>query len=228
MERNDCSRSENNMSDEKIRNDVLKHLRWNGRLGITGLDAAVRDGTVVLTGRVPTCKAKHSAEVGCLHIVGVRTVQNELEIVPAGNLPTDEEVRMNLIDLFLWNGDVGSDNIAVTISDGAVTLQGSVGSYWEKVEAEELASGIRGVRHVRNHLAVVPAHDMLDEEISDAIISALERNRSANPQDVHITVRYGRVTLSGSVPTWCAYQAALDAAAHTRGVVEVKAELELI
>jgi osmotically-inducible protein OsmY len=155
-------------------------------------------------------------------------VQNQLAIPSASNLPTDEEVRMNLEALLLWNGDVKSDNIAVAVSNGAVTLQGSVGSYWEKVEAEQLASMIRGVRHINNDLAVVPAHDMLDEEIADAIMSAIERNRNTNSQDIHITVRYGRVTLTGKVPSWCAYQAAVDAAAHTHGVVEVRAELELI
>lgn len=216
------------MSDEEIQKDVIEHLRWNARLGIKDLDVTVRDGTVILTGDVPTCKAKHSAETDCLHVVGVHTVQNKLAIVPAGNIPTDDEVRMNLLDLLLWNGDVSSENVAVTISDGDVTLQGSVGSYWEKVEAEALASSVRGVRHIQNDLAVVPMHDMLDEEIADAITSALERNRSANPQDIHITVRYGRVTLTGKVPTWCAYQAVLEAAKHTRGVVDVKAELELI
>jgi osmotically-inducible protein OsmY len=228
MERDDRSRSENSMPDEKIRNDVTEHLRWNARLGIAGLDVTVREGTVILTGDVPTCKAKHFAEIDCFHVVGVQNVENKLTIVPPGNLPTDDEVRMNLLDLLLWNGDIGSDNVAVTISGGDITLQGSVGSYWEKMEAEELASGIRGVRHIRNDLAVVPMHDMLDEEIADSITSALERNRSANPQDIHITVRYGRVTLTGSVPTWCAYQAVLEAAIHTRGVVDVKAELELI
>lgn len=216
------------MSDEKLQHDVTEHLCWNTRLGITDLEVTVRNGTIVLNGDVPTYMAKRLAETDCFHVLGVYSVQNELDVIPAGNLPTDEEVRMNVMTLLLWNGDIGSNNVAVAVSDGTVTLQGSVGSYWEKVEAEELASTLRGVRHIQNDLAVVPVHDMLDEEISAAITSALERNRNANPQDIHITVRYGRVTLTGSVPTSCAYQAALDAAMHTRGVVDVKAELELI
>jgi osmotically-inducible protein OsmY len=216
------------MSDERIRNDVTEHLRWDARLGIGHLEVTVQDGTVVLKGNAPTYKAKQSAGTDCLHVSGVYSVQNQLAIASASNLPTDEEVRMNLEALLLWNGNVDSDNIAVAVSNGTVTLQGSVGSYWEKVEAEELASMIRGVRHINNDLAVVPAHDMLDEEIADAIMSAIERDRNTNSQDIHITVRYGRVTLTGKVPTWCAYQAAVDAAAHTHGVVEVRADLELI
>jgi osmotically-inducible protein OsmY len=157
-------------------------------------------------------------------------MQNELEVRFKGSAeaPTDEEVKKNIESLLSWNGSIRADDIAISLSDGFVTLQGSVTSYWESVKAEDLASSVKGVLNIRNNLAVVPSRAVHDKVIADDIIAALERNMNVNAEDIDVKVQKGRVSLAGTVSNWNAYHAVIDIAKHTRGVVDVQNKLGLI
>ena len=49
---------------------------------------------------------------------------------------------------------ISSTNITVTVSNGEVTLDGTVSGRDDKRRAEDLADNVSGVRHVQNNLRI--------------------------------------------------------------------------
>lgn len=208
---------------EDIKKDVVDQLYWDNRVDAANVQVEVADGHVVLSGTVSTLGARHAADEDAWLIEGVRAVENHLDVefptgVPA---PSDETITSKVSDTLLWHPDIDSSDITPVTNKGRVTLKGSVGTYWQKMLAEELTSSLSGVFGVTNELAVVPSKEIADQHIAGAITSALERNAYADPEKVEVEVRNGVVTLSGAVPNLMVYRAAVDVARHTAGVVDV-------
>lgn len=74
-------------------------------------------------------------------------------------------------------------------------------------------------------LTVVPTQALSDQAIADAIVEELERRVTVDPTELVVTVVDGFVTLTGSVPTRSARDAAVLTARHTAGVVGVRDNL---
>lgn len=208
---------------EDIKKDVVDQMYWDSRVDAANVQVEVLDDRVILTGTVPTIAARHAADDDTWQVEGVRAVENRLEIERPTETPiaSDETIASRVADTLLWHPDIDSSDITPVVSTGQVTLKGSVGSYWQKMLAEELAGSLSDVFGVTNELAVVPSKDITDQSIGRAIVSALERNAYVDPDQVNVEVANGVVTLSGAVPNLMVYRAALDAARHTVGVVNV-------
>ena len=80
-----------------------------------------------------------------------------------------------------------------------MTLSGTVGRHWERVLAEDVAMGVRGVREVKNRILVDPAEQEEDEALSRAISVALAGTTGLQDEAVRVAVSGGRVVLSGEV-----------------------------
>lgn len=72
-------------SDERINDDVHQHLTDDPWLDATGIDVAVADGEVTLSGTVVTRDAKHRAEHLVEDLSGVTHVQNNLRVRQASS-----------------------------------------------------------------------------------------------------------------------------------------------
>ena len=66
--------------------------------------------------------------------------------------PSDERIRETVNELLTDHDGVDATEIDVQVQDAEVTLEGTVGSRWEKRLAEDIAAGCRGVRDVHNRL----------------------------------------------------------------------------
>ena len=209
--------------DEQIKLSVIDQLKWDSRVDISDIDVAVSGGTVKLKGSVPSYRMREIAAMDVLDVDGVTYLANELKVQynPTAVLPDDEQIKENIEKMFSWDPEIQPENIAVTVSAGKVTLEGSVNAIWKKQKSQDIASYVTGVFQVINKLAVVPTDTYIDQNISEAIVAALERNVHVNARDVHLKVENQIVTLSGKVPGWKAYRAAQDTALYTRGVVQV-------
>jgi len=64
----------------------------------------------------------------------------------------DERIRKNVADRMVDDTDLDASDIKVGVDDGAVTLNGSVDSLWDKRRAEDIAKSVFGVRVVNNKL----------------------------------------------------------------------------
>jgi osmotically-inducible protein OsmY len=214
---------------EQIKQNVVNHLCRDSRVDASDIKVEVSDDKVTLTGTVPTYSARKAALEDALFIIGVNSVENDICIryPPGVQVPTDMEIKTAVENILTWNPNIISSNIKVLVVHGAVTLEGTVESYWKKMKAEELASDVTGVVSVTNMLAAVPSKDALDEAIAEDIIVSLNRMVHVNADCVNVKVKDGKVTLSGSVPDWAGYYAAYDAARYALNVVDVVNNLKV-
>jgi osmotically-inducible protein OsmY len=134
----------------------------------------------------------------------------------------DSEIRQNVWDEISHDVRVDSSNITVTVTNGIVYLYGTVPTYSQKITAGEDARRIKGVVDVANNLTVSLARVWSDSEIRDTIRRSLDLDvRIPDPSKIHVIVRSGVVTLSGTVSSYTQKTAAADDAWAAPGVVDV-------
>lgn len=216
-------------SDEEIRRHVMEQLKWDDRVEADNISVEVHSGIVLLSGTVPTYGACKAARESAGTVLGVKSVHSRLGILFPNHtkVPEDSEIRLSAINTFSWSPQIDPSNIEIFVERGVVILEGSVESYAQKVRAGELLSTLLGVQDVKNHLAVAPLHDFLDDAVADDINAALKRDASAGTCGIDVDVTDGVVTLSGQVPDAAAYQTACQIAINTRGVLDVVSKLEV-
>lgn len=209
--------------DEKILADVAHQLDWDDRIESKEISVKVMNGNVDLEGKVPTMTGKSAAYDDAQQVDGVVSVANNLDVqmISTHTIPGDAQIQEHVRNSLSINSDVQSYSIDVTVDNGWVTLEGTVDAFWEKISAEKEVLDINGVLGVSNNLAVVPTDDFKDEIIAEEIVNALERNVQVTADDIEVTVMNGSVTLSGSVKTFSARNAAFESALYTPGVTGV-------
>jgi osmotically-inducible protein OsmY len=144
---------------------------------------------------------------------------------------SDEAIKKDLMDELYWDYRVDASNVKAEISDGKVTLTGTVPSYSARAAAVNTAWGINGVQEVTNLLTVhfppsfaVPT----DEEIK----TRAERTLSWNPEvysiDIDVNVSNGLVRLEGTVDAYWKRWKAEDLISNLRGVIGVENHLAVV
>lgn len=73
---------------------------------------------------------------------------------PKGYARSDERIREDVCDRLSWNDEVDATDIAVTVDNGEVTLEGSVETRHMKRLAEDIAEEVPGVVDVHNRTRV--------------------------------------------------------------------------
>lgn len=87
----------------------------------------------------------------------------------------------------------------VSVTDGVATLSGEVATENGKIESENIAKGVKGVKSVVNNLTVTPAVVAAPVTVAadDALTLAL-RDATKDHPDVTASVVNGTVTLTGT------------------------------
>ena len=142
-------------------------------------------------------------------------------------MESGKELQRRVLDELDWEPSVNAAHIGVAVTDGVVTLSGSVDTYTEKVTAEQAAKRLRGVKAVANDLEVRPPFpaQLNDTEIAQAVVRALEWHVSVPHERIKARVTNGMVALEGSVDSWYQRQ---EAEAAARGLKGVKGIANLI
>jgi hyperosmotically inducible periplasmic protein len=208
--------------DEDIKKDVIDQLYWDGRVDASDISVSVQEGRVRLSGTVPEYSARQAAYEDTWAIRGVRAVENDVTVMTMLPAPDDLKLRIRIVETLQDLVKIDPAGLNVTVDNGWTDLEGSVDSYWKKLRAEEIVSIIPGIRGITNKLAVVPTHDIQDELVAEKIMKALSRQAEINEESVYVKVEKGRVTLSGSAPSWVAHKAVHETAAQTEGVREIR------
>lgn len=216
-------------SDERIKKDVVSRLSSDSRVDASGINMTVEDGKVVLNGTVPTYSNKFTAERISRNVFGVTAVDNQLvvEFPSSFTVPTDDEIRNSVEQMIKWNADVDEEEIVVNVDAGAVTLEGTVPTYWQRMQAEDSVSRARGVVDVTNKLAVVPTEKVTDDIIGERIMDRLEQSVPANVDDINVKVEEGEVTLTGVVPTYVIWHSVYETVRDTIGVVDIRDDISV-
>ena len=198
----------------------MYELARDTRIDASKIEVTVDNGRVTLSGEVPTLLGKSAATDDALAILGVTEVNNltKVNYPPSFTLPTDEEIKENVLSRLIGSPDLDLSDLDVTVDAGVVTLKGTVDTYWKKSFLEDLVAFEAGVTFIENHVAVVPTDDLLDKAIAEDIVASLEERAIVDVDDVDVSVSDGVVALDGSVPNWAVRQTAANAVFYTAGV----------
>ena len=139
-------------------------------------------------------------------------------------MKTDAQLHRDIVDELEWDPMIREKEIGVAVSDGVVTLSGSVASYAEKFAVERGIERIAGVKAVANELEVrLPSASFrTDTDIAHKVVEALQWDVLVPDQKILARVTDGWVTLEGEVEWDYQKQAALKAIRNLTGVRGVR------
>jgi osmotically-inducible protein OsmY len=145
------------MSDLSIKQEVEAELQWEPSVNAAGIRVAVKDGVVTLSGRISTLAEKYAAARAAARVDGVKVVANEIEIslLPADQR-SDEEIARAVANTIAWNTSIPIDSIKAQVSQGWVTLEGTVEWHYQRAAAERAVRHLRGVKGVNNNIVRYP------------------------------------------------------------------------
>ncbi len=214
-------------TDRDVQNQVEQELRWDSRVDAAAIGVAAQEGVVSLTGTVDSFAQRKAAQEAAFRVYGVRDVANDIRVQMPGHLiRTDADIAQAVRAALEWDIRIPSDRISSTVSDGVVTLFGTV-SDWHQVAAAEGAVGnLAGVIDVVSEL-VVSVPDIDAATIQRDIEDALERRADHAARRIQVIVHDGTVTLAGTVHSPAERQAVVGAARFTHGVRRVEDELRV-
>ncbi len=161
------------------------------------VDVKTDEGIVTLLGSVDNILAKDRATEIAETIKGVRSVVNTITVKPS--FRTDKEIRKDVQWALLSDPATDSYEIEVGVKKGVVTLTGTVESWQEKQLCGQVAKTVKGVKDMKNQIAVVYKAKRLDIEIKPEIERVLESDVWIDDALIEVKVRDGEVTLSGTV-----------------------------
>jgi hyperosmotically inducible periplasmic protein len=140
----------------------------NSELDGFKIGTEVANGTVTLTGKVPTEAHKELAAEIANNLEGVTTVTNNLVVAAEGDAYSDNDrdfssrfydmtTTVGLKSNFAVNSELEAHEINIDTVAGVVTLEGEVETEAEKMLAEEIAASYDHVTEVQNNLRVTAA-----------------------------------------------------------------------
>jgi osmotically-inducible protein OsmY len=186
-------------TDREISNAIQKVLAYDRRVAPFGIHVAVKNGTVTLKGNVPFLSISREAEQNANNTVGVQSVNN-LITVQSKTTAKDADIQARLISGFSRDPVLEPFILGVSVKKGAVLLTGTVDSIYERNHAENVASRIRGVKSLTNHISFSkPEIEKTDWEIQLDFENQVWWSPFLSTQDIVATVEDGKATLSGSV-----------------------------
>lgn len=209
--------------DAKLHADVAEQLEADPSIDASRIAIAVKDGIVTLTGTVPSFWQKVEAENIAKHVAGVRAIANELQVeLPSEHIRDDTDIARAAAQAPAWHSDL-PQTIQVSVSNGWVTLSGTVEWQFQKQEAEAAVKHLTGVKGLVNNIAIKSSPKVAD--VRERIRKELERTVDDEANQIIIETSNGRVTLRGKVHSWLEDQAARRAAWSVPGVTAVDDKL---
>jgi osmotically-inducible protein OsmY len=214
-------------TDNEIKQQVLRELKWDSRIGWAQIGVEVMEGVVTLTGVVSSYAQKLAAQEAANRISGVLDVANDVEVRPDGVfIRSDAEIALAVRHVLEWDALVPDERIKSTISDGWVTLEGDVDFWHQREVAERTVLRLEGVIGVTNEITVAPKR-VDPKELREEIEYALERRADREAERLRIEVNDGVVDLFGRVHSWQEKRAVLGSIGHAAGVSAVRDHLRI-
>lgn len=213
--------------DIEIAADIRSRLTNSSSISSRGLDVEVSQGVATLNGTVDSWEEHQEAELLASEVRGVSKVHNELHVTYRLDRP-DNAIRQDVIASIERDVYLAGLPITATVTDGEVTLNGTVGSAYEKDRAGNDARWVGNVKVLKNDLKVewwenrgtrrklpMPSDTELQKAVHDELYKDL---RIEDPFVLTVKCSHGHTTLEGTVPSY--YQKRL-AEKDTRDVAGV-------
>jgi osmotically-inducible protein OsmY len=142
-------------------------------------------------------------------------------------MKTDSQLQHDVMDELQWEPRVDHANIGVAATDGVITLSGFVGSYTEKLAAEQAARRVKGVRGLAEEIEVRLPNQAktADPEIARRIADMFQWSALIPKDKIGIKVEHGWVTLTGTVDRYFQRKSAGDLVSRITGVKGVSNQI---
>jgi osmotically-inducible protein OsmY len=142
--------------DSPLERGVIARLEDDPRIADSAEIAVAGDESIVtLRGTVERFSQRRAAEHDALGVEGVSQVINRLKVnLPGTDRREDDEIRGAALQNLMWDAEVPSDAIDVTVKDGRVTLTGDVTFQFQSDAAYDDVSRLCGVAGVTNEMRV--------------------------------------------------------------------------
>ena len=214
-------------SDNEIKSQVLRELKWDSRIGWSQIGVEVMEGVVTLKGVVSSYAHKLAAQEAAHRINGVLDVANEVEVKPEGLfVRSDVEIALAVRHVLEWDALVPDERIKSAVSAGWVTLEGNVDFWQQREDAERSVLRLEGVIGVTNEITVAPKK-VDAKELREEIEYALERRADREAERFRIEVNDGAVDLFGRVHSWQEKRAVVGSISHAPGVSAIRDHLRI-
>lgn len=207
--------------DNQIREDVLKALKWDPRIGV-----AVSGGVVNLTGSVDSYAVRLLAQEAAQFVEGVFGVNNQIVVERPALSWTDIEISVAARKALEWDSLIPHERIGITVTNGWVALEGEVKLLRERDDAEHIVGRLAGVRGVYNQIVVNPS-EATPENVREAIEEELRERAHAEARRIKVSLKDGAVTLTGTVQSWEEERAIVNAASRAPGVRSIDDRLRI-
>jgi osmotically-inducible protein OsmY len=221
-------------SDQEIYGAVTDTLMYDPRVFSFNVTPEVSNAVVTLRGTVDNLKAKHSAAQDARNTVGVLAVKNRIKVRPESPV-TDDKNKERVEHAIERNPYVESYDISVIATNRIVDLYGIVNSYFEKIQAGNVASRVNGVVAVDNNISVNDSYNSYyyspyvddsyaddedgygylprnaiksDAKIKEDIENEFFWSPFVDSDDITISVKDGVATLTGKVNSSSEYYSA--------------------
>ena len=197
--------------DFEIEADVESRLANDVLVDDFLITVDVSDGVVTLGGTVGSLAEKNRA-IRDAWVAGTSEVdgsgldiewwaRDSMRRETAFTERTDAEIEEAVRDALIYDPRVLSYQPDVTVSDGTVTLSGTVDTLEAKRAAEADTRNVVGVWRVKNLLKVRPPSLVSDADLEADLRSAFGSDPYLERWDIEVDASYGFVTLSGTVNT---------------------------
>jgi osmotically-inducible protein OsmY len=215
------------MTDHEIRQNVENALEWEPSLDAAKIAVAVEEGVVTLRGDIGSYAEKIAAERVALRVFGVKGVANDLSVrIGTMGKPTDTEIAQAAVHALMWDTSIPSNRVTVSVTDGCISLNGTLDWYFQRSEVERAVRTLKGVTGVFNNITLKTAAK--PAEVRDMIEQALKRSAEVDARRINVAASDGKVILSGHVRSWAERQEAERAAWAAPGVTQVDDRLTVV
>lgn len=135
-------------------------------------------------------------------------------------MKTDLSLKNDVIEELEWEPSINSARIGVAVSNGIVTLSGTVPTYYEKITAEKAAKRVEGVRAVVEEIDVrlQSSSTRTDNDVAEAALRNLKWDTTVPEEKIIVKVEDGWITLEGEVNWNYQKEAAKNAVKNLTGV----------
>jgi osmotically-inducible protein OsmY len=215
------------MTDRDLKQHVENALEWEPSFDADDIGVSVDGGVVTLRGDVGSYAAKSAAERVALRVYGVKAVANDLTVrLPTAFERNDTDIAQAALTALTWNAAVPGNRVTLTVSNGWLTLNGTLDWQFQKEAAARAVRDLTGVRGVTNNIIVTPHVQAGD--VQAKIEAAFKRSAEIDARRVSVTATGGTVVLNGHVHSWAERQEAERAAWAAPGVSQVDDRITVV
>jgi hyperosmotically inducible protein len=150
---NDSTLREKNPSDGEIKSRIEYTLLLDPLIESDTIDIDVSNRQVSLKGFVDAFWKKRKAKILSTHTKGVISVADELDIIPSREYP-DEEIAHELEKAIDCKPVVSQEDVEVKVSNGEVTLEGTVPNWFTYSQIKICSENTPGVLSIVDKMKI--------------------------------------------------------------------------